>query len=92
MTGTTSSADFTTTAGADRMFGGDTDVFVTKLSPTGAVLYSTYLGGPCEDVANGIAVDAAGNAYITGRVRAPLGHRSPPGRQPASPPTDLCAP
>ena len=68
VTGTTSSADFPTTAGADRTFGGDTDVFVTKLSPTGAVLYSTYLGGPCEDVANGIAVDAAGNAYITGRV------------------------
>ena len=24
----------------------------TKLSPTGAVVYSTYLGGPCDDIAN----------------------------------------
>ena len=28
--------------------------------------YSTLLGGAASDVANGIAVDAAGNAYITG--------------------------
>ena len=41
---------------------------MTKLSPTGAVLYSTYLGGPCDDIGNAIAVDAAGNAYITGRA------------------------
>ena len=41
---------------------------MTKLSPTGAVVYSTYLGGPCDDLGRGIAVDAAGNAYITGRA------------------------
>ena len=41
---------------------------MTKLSPTGAVLYSTYLGGPCQDIANAIAVDTAGNAYVTGRA------------------------
>ena len=68
MTGTTESVDFPTTAGADQTPGGGQDIFVTKFSPTGAVLYSTYLGGPCNDVAHGIAIDAAGNAYITGRV------------------------
>jgi len=43
------------------------NVFVTKWSPDGSqVLYSTYLGGTNKDFANAIAVDAAGNAYITG--------------------------
>ena len=30
--------------------------------------YSTYLGGSQGDTANGIAVDANGNAYITGQT------------------------
>lgn len=43
------------------------DMFVLKLNAAGtAVLYSTYLGGNGDDQATGIAVDAAGNAYITG--------------------------
>jgi hypothetical protein len=66
--GTTHSADFPTTPGADRALDGDTDLFVTKFSPAGTILYSTYLGGPCEDAARDIAVDPAGNAYVTGRV------------------------
>ena len=40
---------------------------MTKLSATGSVLvYSTYLGGSEHERPNGIAVDAAGDAYITG--------------------------
>lgn len=66
--GSTTSVDFPTTPGVDRTLGGYEDAFVTKLSPTGAVLYSTYLGGSCEDIANDVAVDGAGNAYITGRA------------------------
>lgn len=43
------------------------DMFVLKLNAAGtAVLYSTYLGGDGDDQATGIAVDAAGNAYLTG--------------------------
>jgi photosystem II stability/assembly factor-like uncharacterized protein len=43
------------------------DAFVTKLSASGAaVLYSTYLGGGRNDTANAIAVDDAGNVYLTG--------------------------
>jgi len=43
------------------------DVFVAKFAPscTGLV-YSTFLGGTNNDVANHIAVDGAGNAYVTG--------------------------
>jgi Beta-propeller repeat len=43
------------------------DAFVTKLNPAGSgLVYSTYLGGSSGDGANAIAVDAGGNAYVTG--------------------------
>jgi hypothetical protein len=42
------------------------DAFVTKLSPVGRLVYSTYLGGRGNDMANGIAVNASGEAYVTG--------------------------
>jgi Beta-propeller repeat/FG-GAP-like repeat len=46
---------------------GNTDIFITKWNAAGnAVVYSTYLGGSSRDAGLGIAVDAAGNAYITG--------------------------
>ena len=46
-----------------------TDAFVAKIRPntSGAqLLYSTYIGGTADDAGTGIAVDAGGNAYITG--------------------------
>ncbi len=47
--------------------GGASDAFVAKLDPTGATLaYSSYFGGTALDEGSGIAVDAAGNAYIVG--------------------------
>lgn len=68
VTGATRSPDFPTTEGLGRTLSGDVDIFVTKIAPGGTILYSTYLGGPCEDAAVDIAVDAAGSAYVTGRV------------------------
>ena len=48
--------------------GGGSDAFVAKLDPTGTKLvYSTFLGGTRFENGNAIAVDAAGNAYVTGR-------------------------
>ncbi len=47
---------------------GASDIFVSKFSPTGALVYSTYLGGIGTDEGAGIAVDSVGNAYVTGRT------------------------
>jgi hypothetical protein len=71
--GTTQSLDFPTTAGAfDRALAGPSnppDVFISKLSSTGsALIYSTYLGGGSFEFGRAIAVDAAGNAYVTGQT------------------------
>jgi hypothetical protein len=78
--GETASTDFPTTSGAfDTTYNGSTIAFVSKLNPSGtALVYSTYLGGSINsgtgkpsntlDRARGIAVDASGNAYITGET------------------------
>ena len=67
VTGLTASTDFPTVNPLQPVFGGSEDVFVMKLNSTGsALVYSTYIGGTSSDDAAGIAVDSAGNAYITG--------------------------
>jgi hypothetical protein len=68
VTGTTNSTDFPITSNAfqDMNFG-NSDVFMSKVSPDGSsLLYSTYAGGANFDQATGIAVDPMGNAYATG--------------------------
>ncbi len=68
VTGSTCSTDFPTNNPFQSSFdGGNYDVFVAKLNPAGDTLvYSTYLGGSGDDEAFAIAVNAAGNAYVTG--------------------------
>ena len=45
--------------------------FITKLNNTGSAwVYSTYLGGDGQDEGHGIAVDAQGAAYVTGRTQS----------------------
>jgi RHS repeat-associated protein len=69
VSGITSSTDFPTLSPFQTINHGGSDVFVTKLNPAGsAVVFSTYLGGSADDAASGIAVDSAGNLYITGNV------------------------
>jgi hypothetical protein len=74
--GETDAADFPTTFGAfQTTFGGGgasfTDAFVTKLNPLGTgLVYSTFLGGSNDDEGIGIALDALGNAYVSGRTRS----------------------
>ncbi len=66
--GNTSSTNFPATPGAFRTtLAGSTDVFVAKLNPAGsAFVYATYLGGIANEIGGGIAVNASGNAYVTG--------------------------
>jgi uncharacterized repeat protein (TIGR01451 family) len=67
ITGFTYSTDFPTLNPIQPTNHGNADTFVTKIKADGsALLFSTYLGGSGWDVANGIVVDSAGNAYITG--------------------------
>ena len=68
VTGSTKSADFPT-LNEYQTNQGIEDVFVTKLSSSGSSLvYSTYLGGSSFEEGNGITVDAAGAAYVTGKT------------------------
>lgn len=65
--GRTISPDFPTTSPYQPRIGGQRDGFVTKLSASGSTLiYSTYLGGSGYDDMSDIAVDSAGNAFLTG--------------------------
>ena len=67
VTGQSFSADFPKTTGQGNQ--GSGDVFVTKLAQDGeTVVYSTFLGGKGIEMGNGIAVDAAGNAYVSGQT------------------------
>jgi len=66
ITGYTNSSNFPTQNAAQSTHGGDADAFVTKLTSSGSISYSTYLGTSSQEFANGIAVDANGNAYIAG--------------------------
>ena len=74
--GTTFSADFPVTTGALQTHcGGNScgsgDGFVTELNTTGSgLVYSTYLGGSNTNQLNAIALDNAGNAYVTGYTKA----------------------
>jgi len=67
VTGTTFSTDFPTVNAIQSTFHGGRDVFVTKINADGTALgYSTYLGGSGSDFGIAIALDSAGNAYVSG--------------------------
>ncbi len=67
--GSTNSTDFPVTGGAlQSTNAGGYDAFLFKLSPTGHLVYSTYLGGSSDDSGQGVSVDSAGNAYIAGNT------------------------
>ncbi len=71
ITGQTTSTNFPTTPSPIQAAygGGSYDSIVAKLNPAGsAMLYSTYVGGNDLDQGRGIAIDSAGNAYITGQT------------------------
>jgi hypothetical protein len=81
VTGATRSADFPTRRARQGALRGHScgpppdvacpDAFVVKLRPSGrALAYGTYLGGKEPEAAGGIAIDRAGNAYVTGSTQS----------------------
>jgi len=62
---------FPKTIGPDLTHNVGVDAFVVKLNATGtALVYAGYVGGSGDDLGKGIAVDSAGNAYITGETNS----------------------
>ena len=72
VTGETGLTNLPTTLGAFQpTSGGGADSFAAKLNPAGsALVYATYLGGSGRDGGDGIAVDAFGNAFVTGHTQS----------------------
>ena len=71
VTGYTFSPDFPTTPGSFQpVLGGSLDAYVTKVTPTGALAYSTFVGGSARDYGWDMAADSAGNAYIAGETES----------------------
>ncbi len=70
--GQTAGSGFPVVSGPDTSFnGGGLDGFVTKIDAAGtSLLYSGFIGGSGSDSALGIALDAAGNAYVAGRTKS----------------------
>jgi hypothetical protein len=71
LVGVTDSADFPVHNAVHGTIAGATDAFVVKLAPNGASLtYATYLGGTDIDIGTGVAIDAAGNTYVSGSTQS----------------------
>ena len=64
--------DFPVLVGPDLTYSGTDEAFVAKVNPSGtALVYCGYIGGLSYDGGDGIAVDSAGNAYVTGYTSSP---------------------
>jgi len=72
LVGSTFSPDFPITAGAAQpVYGGYSDAFVAELKPDGSSLvFSTYLGGSGADNATALALDSAGDVFLTGSTQS----------------------
>ena len=72
VTGRTDSTDFPTLNALQNNNHGNSDVFLSKFSPSGKKLvYSTYLGGSSVDIGSALAVDSAGSVYLLGSTISP---------------------
>jgi len=67
--GRTVSSDFrggSNNASPNNAHKGGFDAYVAKLTPAGSLLWATFLGGSDNDYGTGIAIDTAGNVFVTG--------------------------
>ena len=54
--------------GFDTVYNGSYDIFIVVLDTSGVFQWSSYLGGPNEDVAADVQADEFGNLFVTGRT------------------------
>ena len=67
-----SAASFPISVGPDLTFNGASDAYVVKVDAGGTgFVYGGYIGGSGNDEGRGIAVDGAGNAYVSGFTASP---------------------
>jgi len=71
VTGDTLSSNFPTVSAIQAAINGPGDAFVTEVNPAGtALLFSTYLGGSSLELADSVAIDQNGAAYVAGWTRS----------------------
>lgn len=75
--GKTRGNDFPILNGYQTTLNGVSDAFLSKLGPSGVLLYSTYFGGAFEEDAGDVDVDDHGNAFITGIAGSTIPLRNP---------------
>ena len=68
--GDISAADLPCVHALQNTYGGSGDGYIQKLSATGAVIYSTYIGGSGPDAVRGMQVDQHGDVVIAGETRS----------------------
>ncbi len=66
ITGTTTSADFPLKNAYQTTFYGISSAFISKITPNGEIIYSTYLSGRMGAIGSGITVDSFGRSYLAG--------------------------
>jgi hypothetical protein len=87
--GDSRSATFPLTPDAIRSTQQNGEGFLLKLSSTGALVYSTFLGGDGGDSIRAMDIDAAGNIYVAGQTsssKLPVTRMPPRPSSPASTP------
>jgi hypothetical protein len=68
--GVTHSVEFPVKSARQDKLKGNSDAFLVKLRAADfSLVYSTLVGGADEETGSGVAVDRAGNAYLTGSTR-----------------------
>ncbi|MBK6950090.1 MAG: gliding motility-associated C-terminal domain-containing protein [Haliscomenobacter sp.] len=83
--GATESANGIATPGAFQILynAGNSDAFLVKLRPDGTRIWGTYFGGPDYEFGNDLAIDRAGNVFITGWTISSTGIATMGSHQPA---------
>jgi len=71
--GNTYDTSLATTGAYHALLRGGQDVFLSKFSPNGARLWSTYFGGSKDEYASGIAMDGKGDVFICGITKSDTG-------------------